>query len=252
MQVKKSIVELFLARFALTEDEVKAITSRDVPIGKEFFAALDKTERIRADCRVLMAGEDGPTQAGYVVLISASLQTLTMNRMDIMYSTSSYLEQGYDKITRWCAYEFRQLGQLEVSSIMRESVNRLRKRPELLTEALSILSQTRQASLLSSFLAALTRGGPSGFPRPIELHAHDPMRYTGDMLAWVHQAIAAEREFLESLFSVMNSRRMVGSVRNFEENSEEEDWIRELMDLAVGKLCQPLKVRALPSRQCLY
>ena len=45
---------------------------------------------------------------------------------------------------------------------------------------------------------ALTRGGPQGLPRPIELHAHDPLRYVGDMLAWVHQAIAAEREFLES------------------------------------------------------
>lgn len=96
---------------------------------------------------------------------------------------------------------------------------------------------------MSSFLTALTRGGPSGLPRPIELHAHDPMRYVGDMLAWVHQAIAAEREFLESLFGLQADGRMVGSVRTFHEKSEEEDWIRELMDLAVGKLCVPLKVR---------
>ena len=64
------------------------------------------------------------------------------------------------------------------------------------SEALSNLSQTRQTTLLSNFTNALTRGGPGGLPRPIELHAHDPMRYVGDMLAWVHQAIAAEREFL--------------------------------------------------------
>lgn len=110
------------------------------------------------------------------------------------------------------------------------------------SEALSILSDTRQATLLSSFIAALTRGGPSGYPRPIELHAHDPLRYVGDMLAWVHQAIAAEREFLESLFSLKSDGRMVGSVRNFSPQSEEEEWIRDLMDLAVGKLCVPLKV----------
>ena len=60
---------------------------------------------------------------------------------------------------------------------------------------------------------ALTRGGPGGLPRPIELHAHDPLRYVGDMLAWVHQAIAAEHEFLESLFGVAAPRRMVGAVR---------------------------------------
>ncbi|KAJ6519432.1 oligomeric Golgi complex subunit 6 [Mycena sanguinolenta] len=227
---KKSIVTLFLNRFTLNEEEVEAMTSRDVPVGQRFFQAMDKTERIRTDCRVLMAGEDGPTQAG----------------LDIMASTSSNLEQGYEKIFRWCSYEFRQMGrdmQVEVEDTMREAIRRLRKRPELLTEALTVLSQVRQATLMSSFLTALTRGGPSGLPRPIELHAHDPMRYVGDMLAWVHQAIAAEREFLESLFGLQADGRMVGSVRKFHEKSEEEDWIRELMDLAVGKLCVPLKIR---------
>ncbi|KAJ7356948.1 oligomeric complex COG6, partial [Mycena albidolilacea] len=227
---KKSIVTLFLSRFTLNEEEVEAMTSRDVPVGQRFFQAMDKTERIRTDCRVLMAGEDGPTQAG----------------LDIMASTSSHLEQGYEKIFRWCSYEFRQMGrdmQVEVEDTMREAIRRLRKRPELLNEALTALSQARQATLMSSFLTALTRGGPSGLPRPIELHAHDPMRYVGDMLAWVHQAIAAEREFLESLFGLQADGRMVGSVRTFHEKSEEEDWIRELMDLAVGKLCVPLKVR---------
>lgn len=109
-------------------------------------------------------------------------------------------------------------------------------------EALAVLSETRQTTLLASFITALTRGGPSGYPRPIELHAHDPLRYVGDMLAWVHQAIAAEQEFLESLFGMKNDGRMVGSVRRFDSKVEEEEWIRELMDLAVGKLCVPLKV----------
>jgi hypothetical protein len=71
------------------------------------------------------------------------------------------------------------------------------------------------------------------------------------MLAWVHQAIAAEREFLESLFGLKNDRRMVGSVR-VQGASEEEEWIRELMDLAVGKLCVPLKVCEISIlRKCL-
>ncbi|KAI3612712.1 conserved oligomeric golgi complex subunit 6 [Moniliophthora roreri] len=231
VEVKQSIISLFLSRFTLTEDEVEAITSRDVAVGKRFFMAMDKTEKVRDDCRVLMAGEEGPTKAG----------------LDIMSTTSSYLEQGYEKILRWCSYEFLQVGrdtQLEVSSVMREAVSRLRKRPELLGEALSSLSQTRQSALQSSFLTALTRGGPSGLPRPIELHAHDPMRYIGDMLAWVHQAIAAEREFLEGLFGIKSDGRMVGSVRAFHEKMNEEELrIRELMDEAVKRLCVPLQGR---------
>ena len=62
------------------------------------------------------------------------------------------------------------------------------------------------------------------------------------MLAWVHQSIAAEREFLESLFGLKSDGRMVGSIRKFDSTDEEEDWIRELMDLTFGKLCIPLKV----------
>jgi hypothetical protein len=68
------------------------------------------------------------------------------------------------------------------------------------------------------------------------------MRYLGDMLAWVHQGIAAEQEFLESLFDLKSAKRMVGSVRKFGDGGEEEEWIQELLDLAVGKLCVPLKV----------
>lgn len=66
METRKSIVSLFLSRFTLDEEETEAIASRDVTLGKRFFAAMDKTERIRNDCQLLMAGEDGPTKAGYV------------------------------------------------------------------------------------------------------------------------------------------------------------------------------------------
>jgi len=247
--VKQSIVTMFLSRFTLTDEETEIVTSRDVPVGSRFFDTMDKTERIRQDCQVLMAGEDGPTQVG----------------LDIMSSTSSNLEQAYEKIFRWCSFEFRQMGrevQVEVSPTMREAITRLRQRQELLrysflnlkrifprvlipftfSEALAFLSQSRQTVLLNAFTNALTRGGPGGLPRPIELHAHDPMRYVGDMLAWVHQTIAAEREFLESLFDVKSDMRMVGSVRKFGKN-EEDEWTQELMDAAMSKVSVPLKVR---------
>jgi conserved oligomeric Golgi complex subunit 6 len=64
VETRKSIITLFLSRFTLSEAEAAALTSRDVPVGCRFFDAMDRVERIRRDCRVLMAGEDGPTQAG--------------------------------------------------------------------------------------------------------------------------------------------------------------------------------------------
>ncbi|KAG8765755.1 Golgi transport complex subunit 6 [Ceratobasidium sp. 428] len=226
---RQEIITLFLERFTLSPAEVEAITSRDIPVGKRMFDAMDKLERIREDCRVLMNGEGGETKAG----------------LDIMGSTAEQLEEAFQKLQRWCLFEFRQLGRdahVEVEPIVTESVRRLGKRPALLQEALDVLASVRQATLLNAFLAALTRGGPSGLPRPIELHAHDPTRYVGDMLAWVHQAMAGEREFLDGLFGIKSERRMVGSVRE-PKSGEQEAWIRVLMDEDLEKLCTPLKVR---------
>ena len=59
------------------------------------------------------------------------------------------------------------------------------------------------------------------------------------ILAFVHQAIAAEREFVDNLFGIKTDKRMMGSARKLD---NEEDWVKELMDLAVSKLCVPLRV----------
>ncbi|KAG8918014.1 Golgi transport complex subunit 6, partial [Tulasnella sp. 408] len=228
---RQSIISLFLSRFTLTEEETQAVASRDVPVGPQVFAAMDRIEKIRTDCRVLMSGEEGETKAG----------------LDIMSLTASLLDQAYHKLARWTSFEFRQMGKdasLDVAPLMQEAVLRLRQRPELLNDSLKILTEVRQATLLSSFLEALTRGGPGGLPRPIELHAHDPTRYVGDMLAWVHQAMAGEREFLESLFGIKGDNRMVGSVRKTT-GTEEEEYVAKLMDGDLEKLSMPLRVRVL-------
>lgn len=59
-----------------------------------------------------------------------------MIRTDIMQATSSYLEQAYEKMFRYCCFEFRQMGkdaQTEVAPPLCEATRRLRQRPELLT-----------------------------------------------------------------------------------------------------------------------
>lgn len=53
---------------------------------------------------------------------------------------------------------------------------------------------TRRTALVGSFIDALTLGEGGGTPNPIEMHANDPKRYIGDMLAWLHQVIPVEKE----------------------------------------------------------
>ncbi|ORY21431.1 putative intra-golgi transport-related protein [Naematelia encephala] len=251
-QLRATIIGLFLSRFTLSESEHAALASREVAVGPELFRALDRVAVIRKDCRSLLGGEEGKMQAG----------------LDIMALTSEQMESAYLKIHRWCLFEFRQFSkdaQLEVSPNLREAVRRLRDRPALLKEALSTLTSTRQSSLLQSFLDALTRGGPQGLPRPIELHAHDPQRYVGDMLAWVHQSTASEHEFLEGLFGVGGYGRMVGQERFFKKEQQngnghttdetllegdeqeqlrsEEELVGDCLDKDLEGLARPLKMR---------
>jgi hypothetical protein len=52
-----------------------------------------------------------------------------------MRATGQQLEAGYQKIFRWCTFEFRQFvreAQLEVGVVMKEAVKRLRERKPLL------------------------------------------------------------------------------------------------------------------------
>ena len=90
------------------------------------------------------------------------------------------------------------------------------------------------------FISALTRGGPGGMPRPIEMHAHDPRRYLGDMLAWVHQSLASERELFVGLFG--------GDGRDVSEAAASVDMPKTsaLLDRVFDSICRPVKVDLLP------
>ena len=44
----------------------------------------------------------------------------------------------------------------------------------------------------------------------MEVHAHDPLRYLGDMLAWVHQSLASERDLFVALFGTDPASAEVG------------------------------------------
>ena len=93
--------------------------------------------------------------------------------------------------------------------------------------------------MVCRFISALTRGGPNGMPRPIEMNAHDPRRYLGDMLAWVHQALASERELLISLFGQDDQ------IRTAEPHTDGHSDIPSssaLLDRVLEGICRPLKV----------
>lgn len=70
----------------------------------------------------------------------------------------------------------------------------------------------RRSYLVQTFIEALTKGGPDNNPPPIEVHAHDPQKYVGDILAWLNQAILIERDNIHILVEKCNK---AGIYRHF-------------------------------------
>jgi hypothetical protein len=111
-------------------------------------------------------------------------------------------ETAFDKLYRWTQTQVSamRVDSPEISRELREAIKALKTRPILFQSIADDIASLRKSAMMSGFLEALTRGGPDGFSRPIEFHAHDPLRYIGDMLAWIHQACASERDMLLALF----------------------------------------------------
>ena len=77
-------------------------------------------------------------------------------------------------------------------------------------------------------------------PRPIEMNAHDPRRYLGDMLAWVHQALASERELLISLFGQDDAS---SPAAGHADGHSDVPSSSALLDKVLEGVCRPLKVK---------
>jgi hypothetical protein len=101
-------------------------------------------------------------------------------------------------------------------------------------------------------------------PRPIEVHAPDPQRYVGDMLGWLHQAMAGEKELVGALLGEPAVRALPAPPTSAAEDGsvgegggdggegaengdgeEEEDELADpsqVLDRILDGVCRPFKV----------
>ncbi|ALC42039.1 CG1968 [Drosophila busckii] len=214
LEVHQQIAQAFLARFQLSVPEHQLLygQTKDAPIVHEFFKVLERVQSIHADCRLLM-------QCGY--------QTAAL---DIMEEMTLHQEGALERLYRWTQNHCRNLENNEIGALVVEAMSRLQDRPVLFKYVIDEYAIARRAVLVRQFIEALTEGGPGGNPKPIELHAHDPKRYIGDMFAWLHQSIPNEKENLTLLFKQCDKHDIT------------EQMQRALSYIADG-VCHPLKVR---------
>ncbi|CAJ2508736.1 Uu.00g137620.m01.CDS01 [Anthostomella pinea] len=208
VETKQQLLKAFREHFVLSEDEIASLTSTVETVDDHFFLILAKAKRIRKDCEVLLGFEN---------------QTLGLEIMD---QTSKNLNQAFQKLYRWIQKEFKTLNleNPQINSSIRRALRVLAERPSLFQSCLDFFAEAREQILSDSFYLALTGTSASGSKdhsvKPIELAAHDSLRYVGDMLAWAHSATVSEREALEVLF-VSDGNEIA---KGMQEGRENELW----------------------------
>ncbi|KAM3314749.1 hypothetical protein ACQJBY_033508 [Aegilops geniculata] len=227
---RQEIVSCFLRDYQLSNEEIHALREED--IDEKFFKALLHVQEIHSNCKVLLRTHH---------------QRAGLELMDMM---SVYQEGAYERLCRWVQVECKKLGDTdnpEVSELLKKAVRCLKERPVLFKYCAEEVANMRHHALFRRFISALTRGGPGGLPRPIEVHAHDPLRYVGDMLGWLHQALASERELIAALLdpdaiSDSGPANHRHSVREGDSSKGESDFTFVLDRIFEGA-CRPFKVR---------
>jgi conserved oligomeric Golgi complex subunit 6 len=187
VETKQQLLEAFSKHFIVSGEDLLVLTSASEPVNDEFFTILARVKKIHRDCEVLLGAEN---------------QRLGL---EIMEQSSRDLNSAFQKLYRWTQREFKTLNleNPQISSAIRRALRVLAERPSLFQSCLDYFAEAREHILSDSFHAALTGVSSTGdhpSAKPIELFAHDPLRYLGDMLAWTHSATVSEREALEVLF----------------------------------------------------
>lgn len=246
LEARQEITSAFLTQFRLSVEEHQHLygTPRDAPITNHFFAVLERIQSIHAECRILL---------------QSNCQTAAL---DIMEEMTLHQEAGLERLYRWTQAHCRNVDS-DISGLLQLAMNKLQDRPVLFKYVIDEYANARRSVFVRHFIDALTVGGPNGNPKPIEMHSHDPkrysaeifdyienafyksvsidflslsltlsviLRYIGDMFAWLHQSIPIERENLMLL------------LKDCDKNDLSEQSQAALTHIADG-VCHALKVR---------
>lgn len=188
LETKKQLLNAFNKHFVISDDDLELLISTSEPVNEHFFEVLTRVKQIHTDCQILLGNEH---------------QRLGLQLME---QQSKNLNGAYQKLYKWIQREFESLNleNPQINTIIRRALRALAERPTLFQSCLDFFAEAREYVLNDAFYLALTgsstdheRNPPT---KPIELYAHDSLRYVGDMLAWVHSTTVSEREALESLF----------------------------------------------------
>ncbi|KAL0254801.1 Golgi transport complex subunit 6 [Diplodia seriata] len=206
-ETKQRLLDALKSHFILSDEQLFTLTSTTEPVDDDFFQLLTRVKKIHHDSQLLLGTED---------------QRLGL---EILEQSSKQLSSAFQKLYRWVQREFKTLDleNPQISASIRRALRVLAERPTLFQSCLDFFAEAREHTLSDAFYSALTGAADVGSTaKPIEFYAHDPLRYVGDMLAWVHSTTVSEREALEVLF-ISEGNEISKSIQ---QGLESEPWLR--------------------------
>lgn len=220
-KIKQAILAAFKAKFVISEKEAEILTSSNYPIDDEFFRVLNRVKKIHADCDSLLATDN---------------QDLGL---EIMSKMSNYLDKAFDRLFFTVQRNLKTMrgDDPKFRRQISQSLSVLSERPTQFEIALKSLSESRQRNLTTNFVNALTTD--TLHEKALDFYAFDPLRYIGDILAWIHSEIINERETVSALFKDDEHVSTEEAIWSLDPN----ETIDGLVDTITSGLIKPFKSR---------
>lgn len=204
-------IKAFLSRFQLSNEEVDLLYHANMDrsdSANAFFEVLHRLKAAYGDCKNMV--EQHCYSVGF----------------ELLEILGQHQDRAYQHLFEWVRGKCEALSEngasddFDTNTKLQIAIRFVKKLPIYFDQCQDLLVNSRRTQLVQRFIVALTQGdastsitvgggshGGSGnnkgghaSSRALDLHAHDAARYVGGMLAWMHQAVASEQEFLEAIF----------------------------------------------------
>ncbi|EMG50652.1 hypothetical protein G210_1850 [Candida maltosa Xu316] len=202
--LKKGLLVNFKHKFTLNEYEEFILNQGE--LNDEFFTVLKRAELINENCSILL-GLDNPQLGLKIIAKSNSIINRAMDRI-----------VGYTNKTLGNLYSLNSKSESRSKEILDDFYKQVQGDGE-------INGQRRSSSV-------------SNDSRPIFMSAHDPIRYVGDLLAYVHSVSVNESETITSIFTMGEDEKDEQKVEN-----EFHTTIHDVTDKILRALSRPIKAR---------
>ena len=209
-------IHSFINEYYLPEEDFQVLETGD--INEKFFDIFSKLES--SQDRITIALKSNQPRC----LIDAST------------SLNSIKEKAYQRIYQWLHINSHLFDRQNptIPSIFYKSLIIIKQKPFLYGFIREELSKVRGSVIGRSFMKALSTG--DGENPPLESISNiDPLQFTGDIFAWIHQSTASESTFLSILFK----------------ESINSPMIQNALGIVYEVVCRPIESRIIQSIKSL-